>query len=144
MRFDVLLLLRNEQLSIIIKQSVKAFQNFSFCQVELIQYEPVPFPDSLNKRSFSEDQLAAFVGKVVSNVLLYLGVLVVVDSDATISHHLGNVSDHTGLAGRCRSLEQHWQFCACNCSEQVFEMLFEGISKVEQFCSFVLIVTFFQ
>ena len=51
----MLLLLRNEQLTIVVEQSIQTLQYLSFGKVELIKDKPVPLSDSLHQWAFSED-----------------------------------------------------------------------------------------
>lgn len=58
-------------------------------------------------RTLFKHQLAAVVGRVAADVLLYVGVLVVVDPDALVPRGGGQPADQTGLPHGRLPLDQH-------------------------------------
>ena len=145
MRFDVLLLLGNEEFPVVIEQSIQALENFGPGQVQLVQDQPVPLLDSLHQGTLPEHKLALLIREVVPQVFLDLCVLVVIDPDALVTCYTGHVPDDAGFPRRSRPLQQHRQLGSCNRPQKISEMLQEGFSEMENlWVSHVLVFSLFH
>ena len=142
MWFNMLLLFWDEQLPIVIKKTIQTLENLCLGQVQLVQDKPVSFTYCLDQRSFSEYKFSSFVWEVVADVFFDFCVLVVVDSDTFVASQFCDVSNHTSFSCRSWTFKQNWQFCTCNSSEKIFEVLFECFSKMENLCYFFHMIAF--
>lgn len=61
----------------------------------------------ISRRTLFKHQLAAVVRRVAADILLYVGVLVVVDPHALVPRGGGQPADQTGLPHRRLPLDQH-------------------------------------
>ena len=76
-----------------------------------------------------EDQLARTIGRVRSNVLLDVGVLVVVDPDHLVPGDVGEVGDQAGLAHAGVALDQHRVLAHGHDPREVTQVLLHGVSQ---------------
>lgn len=61
----------------------------------------------ISRRTLFKHQLATVVRRVAADILLYVGVLVVVDPHALVPRGSGQPADQTGLPHRRLPLDQH-------------------------------------
>jgi hypothetical protein len=107
-RTDDLLRLGDDELSVVVEQSVQSLEDVGRGEVELVENDPVSSSDRSDEDTFLEDELAGVgIGDVRSEVLLNIGVLVIIDSDETVTRSPSKVLDRTRLSARRRTLDEN-------------------------------------
>lgn len=109
MGFDQRLRLRNEELPVVVKHPVQGFQDIGRSQIKFVQNDPVAVAHGFDQSTFLESQGAVNVGTILPKILLQVGVLVVVDSEALVTSEACQVSDQTGFAHRGLTLQKDWR-----------------------------------
>ena len=84
-----LLSVGDEELAIVIEETVESLKNLSGSQIELIKNNPVTMTNSGCETTVDESQLPVLVRNIVTEILLDFGAFVVVDTDKLMAGHFG-------------------------------------------------------
>ena len=99
MWFDHSVCLRNEQFTIIIKETIQSLQDLRGGKIQFIKNNPPSISQCLDQKSLFEDQLAILVCDVLTSVLLKIRVLVVIDTNAFVACQSRQIQDERCLSG---------------------------------------------
>ena len=112
----------DDQLSVVVEESIESLENVGGSQVQLVENDPVSSSNGSDENSLLEDELSGIgIRDVGSEVLLDVGVLVVVDPDEAMSCSTSEVLNGTGLSARRRSLDEDWEPVAGDDSSEIDE-----------------------
>ena len=90
--------LRQEELSVIVQDSVQRLKHISWGEVELVKNDPGSIEHCLSEHAKLEDQLALGVRRVGAKIFLDVRVLVVVHPHTLVPCQLRQVGDKGRLA----------------------------------------------